>query len=379
MPRLHALILLFAFFFVSACSTPSWLPIKKGPLHLAKSKDLVDKEVVLIDKEEYVKVLNPRASEGGGQPKYLYVPVREYLAKRESFTTAVSLKEEPPKDTQISVKPTAPGVDKEGLSVTTPSSTAPNLKKKVVITHFDDRTTQADETFGDWAAEKLIKEVNRRSLGTLFVDFQMVKKFLEKNQMGLMDLQTPKGLQLLNEVFGIHAIVFGHLSGPYVFITKTGKDLEETASAIIKIEMNVVDTFSGKTIKNLSAANPIIAAKERGTFSEEKAKLKAIDFAIADLGRALARELEGLNWFCRIAKVEGDEVFLSAGKLTGLKVGDVLDVVDPGKPGQQKQVKGKVQISAFIGIDASVGRLINGTKPDSNDILTLAKREGFRN
>jgi len=377
MLRLPALILLFVFFVISACSTPSWFPIKKGPPHLAKSKDLVDKEVVLIDKEEYVKVVNPRASEGGGQPKYIYVPVKEYLAKKESFVMPGSQKEAPVKDAEISTRSLPPGAEKEGLSVTPPLSTVSGLKKKVVITYFDDRTAQGDETFGDWAAEKLMKEVNRRSLGTLFVDFQMVKDFLEKREVALTDLATPKVLQLLNEVFGIHAVVFGHLSGPYVFTTNTGKGPEGTASAIIKIEMNVVDAFTGKAIKTLSFANPIIAAMERGTFSEEKAKLKAIDITIADLARSLAKELDGLNWFCRIAKLEGEEVFLNAGKLTGLKVGDVLEIIDPGEPWGKSQVKGKVQISAFLGIDASVGRLINGTKPDSNDILTLAKRERF--
>ena len=59
--------------FSSACSTPSWFPIKKGPPHKAKTKELIDKEVVLIDKEEYVKVSNPKASEGKRAAK---VPLR---------------------------------------------------------------------------------------------------------------------------------------------------------------------------------------------------------------------------------------------------------------------------------------------------------------
>jgi hypothetical protein len=370
-----ALIVLFLFFFVSACSTPSWFPIKPGPPHLAKSKELVDKEVILIDKEEYVKVINPEASQGPGQAKYIYVPAKEFLAKKNSYVLPSARKEERRKEADISATPAVSSMEKESV-LTTPPSNAPRLKKKVVITYFDDRTPQADETFGDWASEKLIKEVNRRSLGVLFVDFQMIKDFLGKRGMGPADLETPVALRLLNEVFGIHAVAFGHLSGPYVFTTGMSNQPDGTAAAIIKIEMSVVDTFSGKAIKSLSAANPISAAKERGAFSEEKAKVKAIDLAIADLARSFAKELEGLNWFCRIAKVDGEEVFLNAGKLTGLKVGDVLDVVDPGEPGGKTQVKGKVRISDFIGIDASVGKLINGTKPDSNDILTLAKREG---
>jgi hypothetical protein len=379
MPRCSApILLLILLLFISACSTPSWFPIKKGPPHLAKSKELVDKDVVLIDKQEYVKVVNPKASEGAGQAKYTYVPVKEYLAKKDSFILPGSSKDEFPrmKEAEISTKSTAPGTDKDAVSVVAPISAVSRLKRKALITHFDDRTPQADETFGDWAAEKLIKEVNRRSLSTLFVDFQLVRDFLNKRQIAPGDLATPATLHLLNEVFGIHAVIYGTLSGPYVFTTKTGNQPEETASAIIKIEMNVIDTFSGRAFKTLSAANPLLAAKERGTFSQDRAKIKAIDFTIADLSRSLARELEGLNWFCRIAKVEGDEVFLNAGKLTGLKAGDVLEIVSPEGPGGPNQVKGKVRISAFIGIDASVGRLINGTKPDSHDILTLAKREG---
>jgi hypothetical protein len=202
-----------------------------------------------------------------------------------------------------------------------------------------------------------------------------VKEFLEKRGFALTDLETPKVLHLLNEVFGLHAIVVGELSGPYAFITNVEKDRDETASAIIKIEMRLVDTLSGKTAKNLSAKNPITASKEKGSFSEEKAKIKAIDLTIADLSSSLTRELDGLDWYCRIAKVEGDEVYINAGRLAGLKVGDVMEVFHPGGPGERGEVKGKIQISACFGIDASMGRLMNGKKPEVNDILRIAKRE----
>jgi hypothetical protein len=202
----------------------------------------------------------------------------------------------------------------------------------------------------------------------------MVKEFLEKKGVDLKDLETPKVPQLLNEVFGVHAVVAGQLSGPYVFATKTTKDREETASAIIKIDMKVVDTLSGKTFKNLSASNPIFATKEKGSFSEEKAKVKAIDLTIATLGRSLAKELDGMDWFCRIAKVEGQEVYINAGRST-VESGDVMEVFRLWN-WRKKEVQGKIQISAFFGIDASMGRLIQGKNPDVNDILKLAKKEG---
>jgi hypothetical protein len=382
-------VLLFLLSLVFACSTPSW-PHKPSWLHApswlsskkaksqykAKTKELLDKEVIIIDKEEYVKILNPKTSEAKDQPKYLYIPVNEYLAKKETFTTPSirmeEVKKEPP---PASAKPSSSSEERV-LVVSSPKSASPGLKKKVLITYFDDRTTEGEEVLGDWVSEKLAKEVNRRSVQLLFTDYPMVKEFLEKKGFEIKDLETPKVLQMLNEVFGVHALVSGYLSGPYVFTTKTTKDQEETASAIIKIDIRLVDTSSGKTIKNLSASNPIVASKEWGTFSEEKAKVKAIDLAIATLGRSLAKELEDMDWFCRIAKVEGEQVYLNAGRITGLKVGDVMEVFQSGGSGERGEVKGKIQISAFFGIDASMGRLIQGKNPDVNDILKLAKKEG---
>ena len=376
-PRLFILILPFVLLLVFGCSTPSWFPIKAGPSYKAKMKELLDKEVVMIDQEEYVKILNPKASDGKDQPTYLYVPVNEYLSKKETFTAITSPVEGVKKESSVTPTKASPSLlEEETLALSPPKLAVSRLKKKVLITYFDDRTTQGEEVFGDWVAEKLMNEVNRRTLQVLFADYQTVKEFFEKKGIDLKDLETPKGLQLLNEVFGVHALVAGELTGPYVFTTKKTKDQEATASAIIKIDMRLVDTFTGKTLKNFSANNPIIAAKEKGSFSEEKAKVKAIDVTIANLGRSLGKELDGMDWFCRIAKVEGEDVYMNAGKLTGLQVGDVMEVFRPGGSGEQGEVKDKIRISAFIGIDASMGRLIQGKNPDVNDILKLAKSEG---
>jgi hypothetical protein len=374
MLRFPILILLLIFSLLFACSTPSWFPIKMGSPHKAKMKELVNKEVIIIDKEEYVKVSNPRASAEGNQPKYLYIPVDEYLSNKETFTTPVTAKGEMKKDLSIpSTQPLSSSTERNTFSVSPSALTPMDLKKKVVIAYLDDRTTGADEVFGDWVAEKLTREVNQRSQRVLFIDYQMVQDFLEKKGFVLADLETPKVLSLLNEGLGIHALVVGQLSGPYVFATKTAKDQDAAASAILKLEMRIVDTFSGRILKDLSASNPIIASREKGVFPEERAKVRAIDLTINDISKALSRELDNLDWFCRVAKVEGEEIYINAGKLTGLKIGDVMAVFRPGGAGERGELKGKIQISAFLGIDASMAKLVDGKKPDVNDILKPAK------
>jgi len=379
MLRFPIFILLFVLSLLFACSTPSWFPIKKGPPHKAKMKELQQKEVVIIDRDEYVKVPNPGVSEGGGQPKYLYIPVDEYLAKRQVFATTppTTQKEGTRKEFLITPAQPSPSMgEKETPSVFSSVSMLPDLKKKVLMTPFDDRTTNADEVLGDWMAEKLTREVNGRSQQILFIDYQLVKEFLETRSVALTNLEAPDTLHMLNEVLGVHALVVGHLSGPYVFATRPDKDQNPTASAIIKIEMRIVDTLSGKTLKNLSASNPVMASKEKGGFSEERAKSKAIDLVINDISRGLSKELDSLDWFCRVAKVDGEEIYINAGRLTGLRVGDVMEVFRPGRAGILGEVKGKIQISAFLGIDASMGKLIDGKKPDVNDILKLPKDKG---
>jgi hypothetical protein len=378
MLRFFTFILLLVLSLALACSTPSWFPIKKGPPHKAKMKELLDKEVIIIDREEYVKVLNPRASDGTNQPKYLYVPVEKYLSKRETFTVEALSKLEAKGESSVpSGKQSRSPEEKKIVPLSRAVSTVPDLKKKIVVAYFDDRTAPADESFGDWVAEKLAEELSLRSPRVLLVDYQMVKEFLEMRGIPLRDLEMSKTLHLLNAVFGIHALVLGQLSGPYVFATKGANDHDETASAIIRVEIKLVDTFSGRTVRNFSSNNPVFAAKARGSFSEEKAKVKAIDLVIRDLGRTLSRELDGMDWFCRVARVEGENIYLNAGRLTGLRVGDIMEFVQPDRVEEREEVKGKVQISALFGIDASMGRLIDGRKPDVNDILKPARSQGI--
>lgn len=204
----------------------------------------------------------------------------------------------------------------------------------------------------------------------------MVKDFLQQRQIDSKDLERPEVLRLLNEVFGIHAIVSGTLSGPYVFTTRTAGDQEGTASAILRIDLKIVEPFGGKAPKRLSANNAFSATKQRGPFPEEKSRIKAIDLTLSELSRDLSRELESMNWSCRVVKIEGDEIYLNAGKLTGLKVGDILEVFRPDENGSRGEPKGRIRISGFLGIDGSTGTPIGTRKPDLRDIVTLAAHQG---
>jgi hypothetical protein len=50
-----------------------------------------------------------------------------------------------------------------------------------------------------------------------------------------------------------------------------------------------------------------------------------------------------------------------------------MEVFPTEVPEEQGEAKGKIRISEWFGIDASIGKLIQGKKPDVNDILKIAK------
>ncbi|MGQ9636930.1 MAG: hypothetical protein ACUVT6_03945 [Thermodesulfobacteriota bacterium] len=334
----------------------------------------MDKEIIIIDRLEYIKVLNPKPQKEENSQKFLYIPVDEYLAKKDSYVALSFEKGEYP----LSPKP--PMIDSSPSKWDSPSPVSilpiKNLKKKVLITHFDDRTSSEEEALGDWIAEKLIKEISNHLPQILFIDYPMVKEFLERFGILPAELDHLKGLQILNEAFGIHAVIIGELSGPYIFTAKGLKDQEALASAIIKIEARILETFSGRVLRSFSVQNPIMETKTKGTFADEKAKIKAIGLALSEMGRALSKELERLEWYGRITRVDGEEIYINAGKLSGLKVGDIMEVYPLGVPEERRRAKGKVQISAFLGIDASIGRWIQGQKPEALDIIKVAIAEG---
>lgn len=92
--------------------------------------------------------------------------------------------------------------------------------------------------------------------------------------------------------------------------------------------------------------------------------------------------LSEIRWEGRIAMVQGDRIYLNVGKLSGLKVGDLLKVLDVGDevfdpqsgrfigrtPGR---LKGTVEVLSFFGEDGSIATLTSGSGFRENDRVEL--------
>lgn len=96
----------------------------------------------------------------------------------------------------------------------------------------------------------------------------------------------------------------------------------------------------------------------------------------------IQQAVQKLSWEGRVALVKGDRIYLNAGRLSGLQIGDILkvteegeDVYDPdsgdliGKvPGR---LKGTVEVISYFGKDGSIGLVHSGSGFRENDRVEL--------
>lgn len=165
----------------------------------------------------------------------------------------------------------------------------------------------------------------------------------------------------------------------------TGKqEKTEEAMAIIKMNVLLFDTETGNVIRSIKGENPTYTSRAVGELNQDKALLNAIDFALRGVTDGIIRGLSGLEWSTSVASVEGDKLYLNAGKSSGLKVGDELEIYNPGRqvkhpvtgvslgrlPGT---LKGKAKVTQFLGIDASETGIESGGSIASGDEVRLSK------
>jgi curli biogenesis system outer membrane secretion channel CsgG len=102
---------------------------------------------------------------------------------------------------------------------------------------------------------------------------------------------------------------------------------------------------------------------------------KALSVAVEDMLEQMVNTLSARKWQTDILSVEGDQIFISGGEHQGVKVGDVLSVVKPGKVIKSAQSGfdiqlpstpvGKLQVVALFGNsdtnEGAVTKLVSGS------------------
>jgi hypothetical protein len=256
---------------------------------------------------------------------------------------------------------------------------SPKMKRRVVVLPVTDQTNYKDEQLGELATKRLISRLENS--GTIIC--------VDPNSLNMKGNLTDKqNLNALNESYGIQAVLKGSLADVFTSTSKIeGKDERETSFAVSKIILDLYNTDTGIVMKQLAGRNPVFLSREKGDLSSEKAKLRAVDLSIEIIADDLLKAILSLDWHARIASIEKEKIYISAGRLSGLEKGGIIEVYSPGEEvidprtkmplGKTKgSYRGELEVVELFGVDASWAKIRKGTSFSATDLVYLKPQEG---
>ena len=399
------LILLLALGFVSSCSYLPFMGKKddqektsSGQTALKKvdieeAKEPSPGDIKVVDGIEYIYGRNPKYMLAYGEPEYIWIRKDQYspglfrslmgqsdamgkkertaledrIAKLEAELKKRNLTPQMGYPAQMGVIPS--GFSQIPISFEYPS---PKMKRRILVLPAEDKTNYKSEHLGELATQRIISRLE--STGTIIcIDPAMVDIKGE-----ITDSAT---IKTLNEMHGIQAVLKSTISDVFTSTTKIeGKDANEQSFAMSRLSIDVYNTETGRTLKQLSGRNPISLTREKGELSPEKAKIKAIDLAIEMIAEDVLRAILTLDWHARIASIDAEKIYINAGRLSGLEKGKILEVYTAGQPiidaktklplGTTKGTfKGELEVIELFGVDASWTKLKKGGGLVPTDIV----------
>lgn len=254
------------------------------------------------------------------------------------------------------------------------------FKKKVGILDFENNTTYREEKMGEAVAKKLSDKLEA-SQRVVILDKTVISEMLNREMFKFESLSDPSVMKRAHQSIGIQAFTLGTVTDVSLLSSKASETSdEEVAFATAKVEIRLIDASTGNLLKTFIGRSPIFGTKEAGEYSRGKAVAKAIDFSLDDILEGFLRQLDLLDWNTTIAKVEGENLYLNAGKLSGVRIGDTLEIYEPGKeifhPNTNLslgwttgKLKGALRVTDLFGVDAAIGKVVQGSGFSANDVV----------
>jgi hypothetical protein len=346
-------ISIIALFFLGSCANIPLIGKKKEE----KVEKLPAGKTVTVEGMETVKGVNP--------------PKSETPSKKPSTPTTPAKKET---ETKVASTPARPF-----YSPSLPFFQM-GFKRKVALLDFENNTTYKDEKIGEAVAKKLSDKLEATQR-VVTLDKSVVSEMLNREGFKFDNLSNPSVMKRAHQSLGIQAFALGTVTDMSLLSSKASETSEEeVAFATSKVEIRLIDASTGNLLKTFIGRSPIFGTKETGEYSKGKAVLKAIEFGLDDVLEGFLRQLDLLDWTTTIAKIEGENIYLNAGKLSGVRIGDTLEVFEPGKEifnpttnlslgWTTGKLKGAIKVTNLFGVDAAVGQVVQGAGFSSNDVV----------
>jgi len=215
------------------------------------------------------------------------------------------------------------------------------LKKVVAVVRFEDKLSQADESFQNKFYQDLVEHLKSHCDDLIVVESE------SKDHTGPIS-QLPKlasgqvdnfAVAVIGRQLGLNAVISGNLVNIRPLDELGGilwmKDVRYSLEVLMSTQ--VYDTQTATKIIDESFTreveiDEIDYAEIKRTNAQNFSKLnQAYDKIIVDMGERICEAVGQKNWAGYVTAVDGEKFIISAGGLVGLKQGNVLEVFDSGR------------------------------------------------
>ncbi len=269
-------------------------------------------------------------------------------------------------------------------------ATDPSLRKRIMVLPFLDANPARDKEPTRGAREVLIRNLLKTENFVLVNPSDFPKDVNQFVKNGAYDFTE---MSKIGDDLGLSAFIEGK-----VIDVKTRR-LGDEVGLVRKLRLRVDATVQ---VRMVSTKNSQILLNEMHSSFVEDVTTRVAQRAYSDrlleqdpelIEVAIAKGfltfiprfsqiLEKLSWEGRVALIKGERIYLNAGRMSGLQVGDILKVMEDGEdvydpetgaligrvPGR---LKGTIEVVSYFGKDGSIGVVHSGSGFKENDVVEL--------
>lgn len=267
-------------------------------------------------------------------------------------------------------------------------------KRKIAVARFTNETRYGRSLLRDSDLDPLGKQASDMLMSRLISS----GKFIVLERPDLSKVKREQAIVKTSNIIGSDTLVMGSVTefgrfnaGKKGFLSKTKRQV-----ARAKVEIRLVDVHTGHAFFSATGSGEADTESGEvagfGSAADYDATLndRAIAAAISDMLNDIVSKLQERPWRTDILQIENNQVFISGGARQGIKVGDLLSVMQEGQKVKSHQTGfditlppkklGELRVVSQFGDseanEGSVCEIINGSfLNESREKLFVAEKE----
>ncbi|OGW25808.1 MAG: curli production assembly protein CsgG [Nitrospirae bacterium GWC2_42_7] len=214
-------------------------------------------------------------------------------------------------------------------------------KRKIAIARFTNESNYGRALMNDQDYDRIGKQASDMLASKLIKS----NKFVVFERTDINKILSEKAISGDAGLVGVNALIIGSVTEFGRAITgKTGfLSSTKVQTARAKVDVRIVDVKTGQAFFSATGAGEANTESGEiagyGNRAEYDATLndRAISASISDMIDKLVSSLDERPWRTDVLEIQGGQLFISGGQRQGLKVGDMLQVMEKGQTMKSQQ------------------------------------------